>query len=157
MIASYARSALTPQVIKPGQAGQGGCLQQYASGTESAAPGFALVGEHGPELVYFNGGEQVMTAEETAAMRGGLSAEMQMVSFAPQLLRALNSNDASHTVIPALDSGIPSVLVQNTFHINGNATSEVIDSLNAYGDSMKEIVRDAIEELLEDRKRTVYK
>ncbi len=37
----------------------------YASGTESAAPGVALVGEEGPELVYFNGGEQVFTADET--------------------------------------------------------------------------------------------
>ena len=27
----------------------------YAVGTEDAAPGFALVGEHGPELVYFDG------------------------------------------------------------------------------------------------------
>ena len=38
----------------------------YAAGTRSAEEGFALVGENGPELVYFNGGEQVMTAEETA-------------------------------------------------------------------------------------------
>ena len=37
----------------------------YASGTESAVPGVALVGEEGPELVYFNGGEQVFTADET--------------------------------------------------------------------------------------------
>jgi len=37
----------------------------YASGTESAAPGLALVGEHGPELVMMQGGEKVLTAEET--------------------------------------------------------------------------------------------
>lgn len=31
----------------------------YASGTNSARPGYALVGEQGPELVRFRGGEQV--------------------------------------------------------------------------------------------------
>lgn len=37
----------------------------YASGTISASPGFALVGENGPELVFFRGGERVLTADET--------------------------------------------------------------------------------------------
>lgn len=37
----------------------------YASGTISASPGLALVGENGPELVFFRGGERVLTADET--------------------------------------------------------------------------------------------
>ena len=37
----------------------------YARGTQSAAPGVALVGEEGPELVVMNGGERVFTASET--------------------------------------------------------------------------------------------
>lgn len=37
----------------------------YASGTNYAERGFALVGENGPEIVYFRGGERVLTAEET--------------------------------------------------------------------------------------------
>lgn len=40
----------------------------YAVGTSSAEPGLALVGEEGPELVDFSGGERVYTAEETADM-----------------------------------------------------------------------------------------
>ena len=40
----------------------------YASGTMSAAPGLALVGENGPELVNFGGGEVVYTADETKRM-----------------------------------------------------------------------------------------
>lgn len=59
-IASAASTAL---------AGAGGSYSSnipgYAVGTESAAPGFAIVGEKGPELVYFNGGETVLTAPET--------------------------------------------------------------------------------------------
>ena len=42
-----------------------GVSRGYASGTEAAVRGVALVGEEGPELVYFNGGEQVYTADET--------------------------------------------------------------------------------------------
>ncbi len=37
---------------------------QYASGTSGAAPGWALVGERGPELVFFNGGETVIPNHE---------------------------------------------------------------------------------------------
>jgi len=38
----------------------------FASGTSSAPRGVALVGEEGPELVRFHGGESVSTARETA-------------------------------------------------------------------------------------------
>ena len=45
----------------------GSPVGKYASGTESAVPGLALVGEQGPELVAFGGGERVLTATQTAA------------------------------------------------------------------------------------------
>ena len=48
----------------------GAALPKYASGTESAAPGLALVGEEGPELVAFGGGERVLSASRTAALGG---------------------------------------------------------------------------------------
>ena len=35
-------------------------LNKYAAGTQNAAPGLALVGEEGPELIYFGGGEKVL-------------------------------------------------------------------------------------------------
>lgn len=37
----------------------------YASGTNNATKGIHLVGENGPELVYFSGGETVLNAEKT--------------------------------------------------------------------------------------------
>jgi hypothetical protein len=48
----------------------GSKLPAYASGTRSASPGLALVGERGPELVSFRGGERVRTASETAGLLG---------------------------------------------------------------------------------------
>ena len=38
----------------------------YASGTDYAAEGWKLVGEHGPEIVEFDGGETVYPADETS-------------------------------------------------------------------------------------------
>ena len=43
----------------------GGGRHRYASGTDGAEPGLALVGENGPELVVLAGGEQIFTAEQT--------------------------------------------------------------------------------------------
>lgn len=43
----------------------------YASGADSAEPGIALVGEEGPELIDFSGGEVVYTAAETAQILSG--------------------------------------------------------------------------------------
>ncbi|NLS84144.1 MAG: hypothetical protein GXZ14_00820 [Ruminococcaceae bacterium] len=44
----------------------------YATGTQSASAGWAYVGENGPELVRFAGGEQVVTAAQTnAAVQSG--------------------------------------------------------------------------------------
>lgn len=40
-------------------------LPGFAGGTDNAPEGFAVVGEHGPELVYLNGGEKILDAGET--------------------------------------------------------------------------------------------
>ena len=74
-IASAASTALT------GAGGSySGNIPGYAVGTESAAPGFAVVGENGPELVYFNGGETVLTAPETRAAFDEAQQFTQIVS-----------------------------------------------------------------------------
>lgn len=43
----------------------------FAAGTDNAPPGWALVGEQGPELVRFRGSEQVFSNAESRAMGGG--------------------------------------------------------------------------------------
>ena len=43
----------------------------YATGTNNAQKGYALVGEQGPELVKFNGGEKVYNATNTQKMLAG--------------------------------------------------------------------------------------
>lgn len=43
----------------------------YANGTTSARRGVALVGEEGPELMWFNGGERVDNTAQTRSLLGG--------------------------------------------------------------------------------------
>lgn len=61
-------------VVRGSQSGLGGFNTGggYARGTSSASPGWHWVGERGPELMRFRGGEQVLPAEvSAAATRGG--------------------------------------------------------------------------------------
>lgn len=48
--------------------GRPGTLPFHAAGTPSAAPGLAVVGEEGPEIVRFRGGERVYSHAESKAM-----------------------------------------------------------------------------------------
>lgn len=50
----------------------------YWMGTNSASPGLRLVGERGPELVDFRGGERVFDAQDTAGMLGGKKYEIHI-------------------------------------------------------------------------------
>lgn len=150
-VAAAARAALSASGT-----GTAGSIPGYAVGTQSAAPGFALVGENGPELVYFNGGEQVMTAEETAAMRE--SMEIQAITFAPQLLEALHAihGDGALSAEPGAGSGAGSVELQIVFQINGGASPETVDALHEYGDEFAERVLEVIEEAEYDRRRVSF-
>jgi len=48
-----------------------GSLTGYATGTASAAAGLAMVGEEGPELINFKGGERVYNERDTSRMLAG--------------------------------------------------------------------------------------
>ena len=151
-VAAAARAALSASGT-----GTASSIPGYAVGTQSAAPGFALVGENGPELVYFNGGEQVMTAEETAAMRE--SMEIQAITFAPQLLEALHAihGDGALSAEPGAGSGAGSVELQIVFQINGSASPETLEALREYGDEFAERVLEVMEEAGIDTARRAYK
>ncbi|MCZ4097310.1 MULTISPECIES: CHAP domain-containing protein [unclassified Streptomyces] len=67
----------------------------YAKGTNSASPGLALVGEQGPELVAFRGGERVHTAQETSELLGGRAVNVT-VNAAPDV-------PTEETILRAMD------------------------------------------------------
>ncbi|MFF2437943.1 hypothetical protein ACFVU4_27890 [Streptomyces sp. NPDC058107] len=59
----------------PGHNGPGG-IPMHAKGTPSAAPGYAWVGEQGPELVRFRGGERVYDHRTSTRMTSGSGGSM---------------------------------------------------------------------------------
>ena len=61
----------------------------YATGTDYAQAGFALVGEEGPEIVYMNGGEKVVNAENTRAI---LSGQSQSTTITISPIFTINNN-----------------------------------------------------------------
>ena len=107
----------------------------YASGTQNASPGFKLVGENGPELMYFNGGEKVLTASET---RNALQASSPVQA------------------IGAESVGNGPVSIQVEINVDGNATPETVAELRGYGDEFAERVREVMEEAGIDATRRGY-
>lgn len=108
----------------------------YAAGTESAEPGFALVGEKGPELIYFNGGEKVVNAAQTAAMR---------------------SQPAISALVPPAGGANSPVTIQVSFNIQGTASPETVASLQEFGSEFAEYVLDIIEQHDIDVARRAYR
>ena len=106
----------------------------YATGTKSAAPGFAIVGEEGPEAVFFGGGEQVLNARETAAMQ----------------------RQSALSAAPSGGYGGESVVVQIYFQFEGNATPEAVDQLRSYGAEFEARVRQVMEDYAMDSARRRY-
>ena len=129
----------------------------YAGGTRSADRGFAMVGERGPELVYFGGGEQVFTAEETASMQRGFANDMQIITIAPDLMQALSSYGSNAVYADMEGRSGSSVPVNVVFQIDGNVSSDTIDLLHTYGDEFADRVREVIEDVQAENDRRVYR
>lgn len=81
-------------------------LRGYAVGTDYAERGLALVGERGPELVNFNGGEQVLTADKTNALlsRASGGGGGNTITIAPVI--QISGNADSDTIQQAVDEAI---------------------------------------------------
>ncbi|MFE6226898.1 transglycosylase SLT domain-containing protein [Streptomyces sp. NPDC057854] len=76
----------------------------YATGTLSASPGLAMVGEKGRELVAFGGGERVFNNQETEAILNGKKYEIHVHEArnepTPQaVMRALQTAEALYTTL----------------------------------------------------------
>lgn len=121
--------------IQGAMAGGISVTRGYATGTTDAEPGFAMVGENGPELVFFDGGEQVLNARETAALQ------------ARPAVSALPSG--------GYGGGEP-VVVQIYFQIEGNATPETVAQLRQYGDEFAANVIRVYEDHFRDVERRRY-
>ena len=114
-------------------------VPMYASGTSNAAPGLALVGEEGPELVYFDGGEKVLSAAQTAALQA---------KPAPALSAMVDSAGGGKGSSPT---------IQLTIHVDGNATQETVSALSASANEIVDMVMDRLEDERSDAGRRGYR
>lgn len=103
----------------------------YAAGTDNAAPGLALVGEEGPELVMMRGGERVLNAQRTEAIYNPRAGEIgggYTVSFSP------------------------------IYTINGSMNPEELEEvLREHDENLRAQLEELLEELAADRARRAYK
>ena len=97
----------------------------FAGGTASAPPGYAIVGEDGPELMRLRGGERIFPADETQqaldntyggassinALAGATGANVYTIDFKPQYNITGSSNaDEIRTVLEQQSAGLRSQL-----------------------------------------------
>ena len=112
----------------------------HAAGTDSAEQGFAMVGERGPELVYFRGGEQVLNAQETQTfMRNSAAVE------------------PVHTLSDHHESGNYHIEIKPEFNITGTGSSAEMESImQKQTDRMREMVEEVLSDIESDHVRSVY-
>ena len=133
--------------------GSGGGGGGKYTGADKMPAGYSLVGESGPELVLFHGGEEILDANETAAVQA--AGGMDQVTMAPELLALQNQQTPEPMNAVPADRGSLSVSVQ--INVAGNATTETVEQLRAYGDDFKEAVLEVLEENDIDVQRRAYK
>lgn len=85
----------------------------YASGTENATPGWHLVGENGPELAYFQGGERVLNARQTSAVldSGGGGTTSIQLSPSYNITGSANADELA-AVLRAHDEGLRDLILE---------------------------------------------
>lgn len=134
----------------------------YASGTQDAAPGFAEVGENGPELVFFNGGEKVLTAEETEALKSGqdIARAGNVIDFAAAaaLYSSRNPESADEiSVEPAGSGGGYHIVVNPVYNINAVDDGEDLETkLQRHDEKLMELLREMIEDIQDDDRRRKF-
>ena len=112
--------------------------QGYASGTDSAEAGLRLVGEEGPELVMFKGGEQVLNAQETEK---ALNAEP--IGVEPASPKG-ESGGGEGSRVYNVNVSIPSI------NASGTDAGELLIEIT---DKLKDTIIDTLEEYNEDQER----
>lgn len=158
----------------------------YATGTDYATPGAHWVGENGPELLWFNGGEKVLDAKKSAALMREYSQAVKSQGFGSEIQQPNNFENVSlirqYSEIAKAQTSVASysvtsepinytepisakqssgtaeykIEIKNEFTIEGNATNETIAALDEWGKKFREIVHDEFAEILENNRRSEY-
>ncbi len=146
MTAAAPSGTLTARAAK----GHGATFVGFASGTDYAPPGLALVGENGPELVMLQGGEKILNAEETRAM-----LRIVPESAAPRM-DALDA--ASAPLERGTSGGSVVVTFSPVYNISGSANSGDLEAvLRTHDDDLRSQLEELLWEIQADRARSAYR
>lgn len=119
----------------------GGGYHEYATGTLDAEPGLALVGEEGPELVNFGGGEVVYTASETANILSRGSENKDFYVSPPEETEGGEDSDDKTITLRLEGAG--------EMKVSGGANKE--DIVNVLLENMRGILMDILrQEIMEE-------
>jgi hypothetical protein len=129
-------------------------MPAYATGTLSAAPGLALVGERGPELVNFRGGEAVHTATQTngilSKLSVGASKAMSALASFLELDNLIFDDDGGFDSKPRPIDNIRKIKDGDSFGRDGDfyyyASPIQIDGSGLSADEIKAVIAAALEE-----------
>lgn len=122
----------------------------YASGTNSAEPGWAMVGEQGPEMMFMNGGEKVLTAAETARAKEELSSS----NAAMQAESAGGGAKEAAAAGGGISGGI-TINNSPTIVVNGNQPGDLEAKLEANNQSLLQQIEAKLSGYSNER-RTAY-
>lgn len=107
----------------------------YATGTTDAEPGFAMVGEDGPEVVLFGGGEQVLNARETAAMQ----------------------RQSAVSAMPARGNGGVTITLSPVYNLSGDMNSAAVrNELDRHDENLKQFIISVVQDYALDSARRLY-
>jgi hypothetical protein len=120
----------------------------YAGGTPNAAPGVALVGERGPELVKLSGGQSIMDAGKTASVLRGTSAQTAQAPWtatpAQQLMYDAFSPANNHARGTSGGGGLTVNLGGVTVQTSGAGASQTTSDTQALGQQFEQAVERAV-------------
>ncbi len=118
----------------------------YATGTTNATKGWHMVGEKGPELLWFDGGETVLNNQDTASLFNNISSKINYatakawgVDFMQGLVDGINGNvDKVHSAAIATADSIHRVL-----HFSVPDEGPLSDA-NTYGSDFMQLLADTM-------------
>lgn len=120
----------------------------YATGTENAIPGAHWVGEHGPELLWFDGGEKVLDAQRSASLAQSYSNDTNGYgAYQPrETLSAAMTGTTNQYKIN----------ISPQFTVQGGSGGDIESKFREFSDIVVDNVMDALEEAGIDAKRGAY-
>ncbi|MCH5195956.1 MAG: phage tail tape measure protein [Oscillospiraceae bacterium] len=150
---STSSTLLSPSELESAMNFVGPKLYGYASGTSNAARGWDLVGENGPELRFFNGGETVIPTDRTQAI---LQDYNRLIDYAETANGANAQSSTAIAAIPITPSSQPSINISPSFVINGGNNDDIEEKLNKCVEQIKEAVMEAMADNEVNARRSAY-